>query len=80
MIQSLSVAQAATRNEQAATADAIKTDLKRVVTKVDHIEEEVVTTRILKKTNSRVEKVEEAIQEHEGNRADERTYRQNECW
>ena len=56
------------RSEQAATASAITimgTDVKRLVTKVDLIEEQwVATKKIFEKTNSRVEKVEEAIQEH----------------
>ena len=43
----------------------METDVKRVVAKVDTIEEEVgATKKILEKTNSRVEKIEEAIQEH----------------
>ena len=51
-----------------ATTNAIAhvgTDVKRVVSKVDIIEEEVGATKmILEKTNLRVEKVEVAIQEH----------------
>ena len=40
------------------------TDVKRVATKVDVIEEEVgATKKLLEKTNLRVGKVEEAIQE-----------------
>ena len=47
------------RNEQAATANAIAnmgTDVKRVIAKVDTVEEEVgATKKILEKTNSREE-------------------------
>ena len=63
------------RSTQAATTSAITnmgTDVKRVVanddvieTKVDVIEEEVgMTKKLLEKTTSRVEKVEDAMQEH----------------
>ena len=56
------------KREQAATTSAVTmmgTDVKRVVTKVDVIEEEVgATKKLLEKTNLRVGQVEEAIQEH----------------
>ena len=54
--------------QQAATASAItakESDVRRVVTKVDVIEEEVgAAKKLLEKTNMRVERVEEAIQVH----------------
>ena len=73
------------RSEQAATASAITimgTDVIRVVTKVDLTEEEVeATKKILKKTNSRVEKVEEAIQEPcKENSTYGGRYSKDECW
>ena len=44
---------------------AVGSDARRVVTKVDVIEEEVgAAKKLLEKTNMRVEKVEDAIQEH----------------
>ena len=56
------------RSEQAATTSAITnmgTDVKRVVAKDDVIEEEVgLTKKLLEKTTSRVDKVEDAMQEH----------------
>ena len=54
--------------QQAATASeitAMGSDVRRVVTKVDVIEEEVgAAEKLHEKTNMRVETVEEAIQEH----------------
>ena len=65
------IAAAEATREQAATASAITimgTDVKRVVTKVDVIEDEVGgTKKLLEKTNLRVEEAEEAIQEHAKN-------------
>ena len=56
------------KREQAATASAVaamEVDVRRVVTKVENIEEEVsATKKFLEKTNTRVERVEGAIQEH----------------
>ena len=56
------------KREQAATASAVaamEVDVRRVVTKVENIEEEVsATKKLLEKTNTRVERVEGAIQEH----------------
>ena len=72
MIQSLTAgvqtSAAEAKREQSATTSAttiMGTDVKRVVTKVDVIEEEVgATKKLFEKTNLRVEQVEEAIQEH----------------
>ena len=56
------------KREQATTANAIMTmgcHVRRVVIKVDVIDEEVgLVKMLLEKTNMRVEKIEEAIQEH----------------
>ena len=63
-MQSLAAGVQSSREEQAVTSNAIATDLKRVITKVDTIEVVGATKKVLEKTISRLRKVEEDIQEH----------------